>query len=164
MKFRQRIVLLLALLLCLTFVPQAQAQTTITPAEYGYALIEVTSDGIEVTEYSTIMASTIIQSTSLSCEKLGNGQVRAGAAIVASFVIDELWITSLKIQEKQSSSWVTVKSTSNSKKTNASVHSASITYQGVAGREYRSVASYKAVNGSTADTRTDKTAGPIVAN
>lgn len=61
---------------------------------------------------------------------------------------------SLKLQEKQGSKWVTVKSATDKYAYNTSVYSYSLSYSGTKGNQYRFVVEYYAKDGSVSDSFT----------
>lgn len=96
-------------------------------------------------------ASLIIDSTSISMNTPGSGTVRATASIACKMVADKVGFIVIKIQEKSGSSWVTVATATDKYKNNASIHSYTLSYNGVVGREYRGYTEGYAKSGSIED-------------
>lgn len=84
----------------------------------------------------------------------GDGQIKFSTDMTTLGSVDKLGFSSLKLQEKQESEWVTVKSATNKYAYNTSLHSYSMPYDGTSGNEYRFVVKYYAKDGDISDTKT----------
>jgi len=103
---------------------------------------------VEVQPY----ASTLIMSNGISISNSGS-TISANASITTKVIADTLGFSSIRIQVKQGTQWVTVKSVSSQYKTNGVTHTYTLTYTGTAGNEYRAVAGFYALDGDISDTR-----------
>ena len=90
------------------------------------------------------------------------GEVKFSAEIVAVAPLDKLGFSSLKLQEKQGSRWVTVKSAYDKYAYDKAQHDYTISYDGASGNEYRLVVVYYAKDDGITDTRT-KTSRTVTA-
>ena len=82
------------------------------------------------------------------------GEVKFVAEIVAVDSLEKLGFSSLKLQEKQGSRWVTVKAAYDKYAYDNVRHDYTISYDGASGNEYRLVVVYYAKDGGITDTRT----------
>lgn len=90
------------------------------------------------------------------------GEVKFVAEVVAVDSLEKLGFSSIKLQEKQGSRWVTVKSAYDKYAIDKAQHDYSISYDGTSGNEYRLVVVYYAEDGGITDTRT-KTSRTVTA-
>ena len=90
------------------------------------------------------------------------GEVKFVAEVVAVDSLEKLGFSSLKLQEKQGSRWVTVKSAYDKYAYDKAQHDYTISYDGASGNEYRLVVVYYAKDGGITDTRT-KTSRTVTA-
>ena len=102
----------------------------------------------EVQPYS----STIFLSNRISIGSSGS-TISAYASITTKAISNSLGFSSIKIQKKQGTQWVTVKSVSSQYKANGASHTYTLTYTGTAGNEYRAVASFYAEDDGVSETR-----------
>ena len=84
----------------------------------------------------------------------GSGNIEFATDMTTLGDVDKLGFPSLKLQEKQGSKWVTVKSATDKYAYNTSVHSYSLSYSGTKGNQYRFVVEYYAKDGSVSDSFT----------
>jgi hypothetical protein len=112
--------------------------------------------------YAGIMASEVISSYSVTTSSDSSGNITAVATIRAVSKSDKIGFPVIRIQEKQGSSWVTVKSASGKYKTDATSYSYSLSYDGTVGKAYRCYAEFYAENDGVSDTRS-KTSSSITA-
>ena len=82
------------------------------------------------TESIVPYASELIGARYIDAWAYGDGEIEFTAEIVAVGPVDKLGFSSLKIQEKQGSRWVTVKSAYSKYATNAAQHDYTISYDG----------------------------------
>ena len=99
-------------------------------------------------------ASELIGARYIDAWAYGDGEIEFTAEIVAVGPVDKLGFSSLKIQEKQGSRWVTVKSAYSKYATNAAQYDYTISYDGTPGNDYRLVVVYYAKDGDLSDTKT----------
>lgn len=97
-------------------------------------------------------ASMLINSTSISLNRTGT-TLTAEVNITTKVVADKLGFDYIRIQVKQGTKWVAVKSATSEYKYNGLTHSYTLTYTGTAGNEYRAVAGYYAEDEGTSETR-----------
>lgn len=97
-------------------------------------------------------ASTLILSNRISISNSGS-TITAEASITTKVIADKLGFSSIKIQVKQGTQWVTVKSVSSQYKTNGASYTYTLTYTGTAGNEYRAVAGFYAEDEGVSETR-----------
>lgn len=119
----------LILLVCMLTGLTAQAETTITP-----------------------FASECIRSYVLSIYAKSNGEIEASGSVSCNNQASKIILT-VKIQEKQNGSWVTVATAPNSTVYNAYSHATSTTYSGTIGNEYRATLSLSVTYNGTTETR-----------
>lgn len=87
----------------------------------------------------------------ISCSS--TGLISATAKIETIDIVAELGFPLIQIQEKQGTSWETVKEIEKQYKTKSDTYSYKLTYQGTAGKQYRAYAEYRAKDGSIEETR-----------
>lgn len=97
-------------------------------------------------------ASTIIMSYKIAI-KDSSTTITADTSITTKVIADKLGFSSIKIQEKQGTQWVTVKSAYSQYKSNGATHAYTLTYTGTAGNEYRAVAGFYAEDKGVSETR-----------
>lgn len=107
-------------------------------------------------------ASDLIVDRYIYAYAYAGGDVKFTADMTTHGSVDKLGFPSIKLQEKQGSDWVTVKSASNKYAYNSAFHSYSISFSGTSGNEYRVVVEYYAKDGSVSDTKT-KTSSVLIA-
>ena len=102
---------------------------------------------------SQTSASELIIDWAVYANDYGNGNVEFTADITTLGSVDKLGFTSLKLQEKQGSKWVTVKSATDKYAYGIAVYSYSLSYGGTPGNQYRFVVKYYAKDGDIVETR-----------
>lgn len=98
-------------------------------------------------------ASELIVDCYIYAYTYGNGDIEFATDMTTLGSVDKIGFSSLKLQEKQGSKWVTVKSATNKYAYNTSLYSYSMSYSGTSGNEYRFVVKYYAKDGSVSDTK-----------
>lgn len=99
-------------------------------------------------------ASELIIDTAIYAFDYGGGSIAFATDITTYTAVDQLGFSSLKLQEKQGSDWVTVKSATNKYAYNTGLYSYSLSYNGTKGNKYRFVVKYYAKDGSVSDSLT----------
>ena len=84
-------------------------------------------------------ASELIVDRFIYAYAYGNGKVEFSVDMTTLRAVDKLGFPSIKLQEKQGSSWVTVKSATDKYGYNRANYGYSISYNGTIGNEYRVV-------------------------
>lgn len=82
-----------------------------------------------------------------------DGKIQFSTDMTTLTVVDKLGFPSIKLQEKQGSSWVTVKSATDKYGYNRASYGYSLSYNGTSGNEYRLVVEYYAKDGNISDTK-----------
>lgn len=98
-------------------------------------------------------ASKLIVDRYIYAYDYGGGKVKFTTDMTTLGSVDKLGFPSLKLQENQGSTWVTVKSATDKYAYNAAVYSYSLSYDGVRGNQYRFVVEYYAKDGNISDTK-----------
>ena len=107
-------------------------------------------------------ASELIVDRFIYAYAYGNGKVEFSVDMTTLMVVDKLGFPSIELQEKQGSSWVTVKSATDKYGYNRANYGYSISYNGTSGNEYRVVVEYYAKDGNISDTKS-KTSSSMTA-
>ena len=98
-------------------------------------------------------ASELIVDRYLFAFSYGVGKIQFSTDMTTLTVVDKLGFPSIKLQEKQGSSWVTVKSATDKYGYNRASYGYSLSYNGTSGNEYRLVVEYYAKDGNISDTK-----------
>ena len=98
-------------------------------------------------------ASELIAARYIYARDCGGGSIGFTADMSTIGAVDKLGFEYIRIQEKQGSSWVTVKSTSDKYGYNRSMYNYSLSYDGTSGEQYRAVVKFYAKDGSISDTK-----------
>lgn len=105
---------------------------------------------------ASVLASDFIYSRSVSAAASGNGKVDFKFSITATGKMTEIGATKIEVKN---SSGVTVKTFRNTDRdysfmmgANKTMHSGTVTYQGVPGNQYYAIAYFKAANSTGSDT------------
>ena len=99
-------------------------------------------------------ASVLISSRGISKYTPGDGKVEFVVDISAIKPIDKLGMSEISIEEYYGGAWRTVKTVTNKYGYDTVVYSYLVSYDGVAGRQYRVYVEYYAKDGSVTDTKT----------
>ena len=125
-------------------------------------VVLLTLGAVAVAEDIVPYASELIGGRFINAWAYEGGEVKFVAEIVAVDSLEKLGFSSLKLQEKQGSRWVTVKSAYDKYAYDNVRHDYTISYDGTSGNEYRLVVVYYAKDGDITDTRT-KTSRTVTA-
>lgn len=106
-------------------------------------------------------ASELIVDRYIYAYDYGGGKVKFTTDMTTLGAVDKLGFPSLKLQEKQGSEWVTVKSATDKYAYNTSVYSYSLSYNGTRGNQYRFVVEYYAKDGNISDTKSTTSSKPL---
>lgn len=102
---------------------------------------------------STIRASDLIASYSITISCNDDGLITAKASLRANKSIEKLGFPVIRIERKDNSSWTPVAIAENQYKYSATRYSYSITYQGTTGKEYYAYAEFYTKDGVKTDAR-----------
>lgn len=134
-------ILLTLLLLCTVTGAVAQAETL--------TFIEPNSSGLGDI---TIMASECIRSYTLTINPKSGGVIQASGGVSCNNKASKIVVT-VRIQEKQNGSWVTVATAPGGTVTDAYSHAVTTSYNGTVGKEYRSTLDISVTYNGTTETR-----------
>lgn len=98
-------------------------------------------------------ASELIIDRAIYANDYGDGSIEFTADITTYGSVDKLGFSSLKLQEKRGSEWITVKSAKDKYAYNTAIHSYSLSYNGTIGNQYRLVVDYYVKDGNIVETR-----------
>ena len=99
-------------------------------------------------------ASEIIAYRSIEKTALGDGAVKFAQRIVTYGPSDKIGFNEIRVEEYYSNSWRTVKTVTSKYGYDVGSYSYAVTYDGVAGRQYRVFVEYYAEDGEISDTKT----------
>lgn len=103
-------------------------------------------------------ASSLISGRGVSRYASGNGRVEFVADVSSIRPIDKLGMSEISVEEYYGGTWRTVKTVTNKYGYDTAVYSYLVSYDGVAGRQYRAYVEYYAKDGSVTDTKTTTSA------
>ena len=101
----------------------------------------------------TPYASELLSSYSIPIGVSADGVISATAKIATNYIVDELGFPVIRIEEKDGSEWVTMKSTTGRYREDSNKYTYKLTYQGKEGKQYRAYAEYRAKDGTLTDSR-----------
>lgn len=122
----------------------------------------ISSCSIALAAEQQTRASELIVDRFIYAYAYGEGKIKFSADMTTLGSVEKLGFPSMKLQEKQGSSWVTVKTVRDKYDYNTAIFSYSISYSGTAGNQYRVIVEYYAKDGDISDTKT-KTSSALTA-